>query len=220
MCFCAFVTQLHNRPPLKYRFHLIPTRSLPAYSARVSELVAVVFRDKFRAPEVLNELRRRDFVWSQDLDDAVAVTVDEDGKARVQLSVDISTYGGSGSARFWGSLLRSTLFVQGTEVMVEASEGLASATLRSLRPLHLRENTDENGWCQEALASAVNFKRDVAALMEPGGSAIFMLLRAAEIPVVLRQLRNYGDTIIHTSLSPEHDRKMFAFFANGKENRS
>jgi uncharacterized membrane protein len=205
---------------LKYRFHLIPTSLSQGYSARVSELVAFVFRDQFRAPEVLNELRRRDFVWSKDLDEAVAVTLDEDGKARVQLSVDISNHGGAGWVRFWGSLLSSTLFMQGTEVMVEACEGLAASNNRSLRPSHLRENMGEAGCWKEVLASAVNFKRDVAALIEPSGSAIFMLLRAAEAPVVLRQLRNYGDRIVHTSLSSEQDRKVFAFFASGKENRS
>ena len=104
--------------------------------------------------------------------------------------------------------------------MVEASEGLTSSNNHSGRRSHLRENTREGGWWQEALASAVNFKRDVAALIEPSGSAIFMLLRAVDAPVALKQLRNYGDTIVHASLSSEQDRKMIALLANGKENRS
>ena len=53
---------------------------------RVSELVAFIFRDQLRAPEVLNELRQCDFAWSKDLDEAVAVTLDDEGKVRVQLS--------------------------------------------------------------------------------------------------------------------------------------
>jgi len=56
--------------------------------------------------------------------------------------------------------------------------------------------------------------------MEPSGSAIFMLLRNADAPVVLKQLRTYGDTIVHTSLSLEQDKKMLALFALSKENRS
>ena len=186
----------------------------------MSELVAFVFRDRFRATEVLNELRRRDFVWSKDLDEAVAVTLDQDGKARVQLSVDISSYNGVGWARLWGSLLSSTLFVRGTQAMVEASEGVASSNNHNGRRSDGSENTREGAWWREALASEVNFKRDVAALIEPSGSAIFMLLRAVDAPVALKQLRNYGDTIIHASLSSEQDRKMFALLANGKENQS
>jgi uncharacterized membrane protein len=186
----------------------------------VSELVAFVFRDQFRAPEVLNELRRRDFVWSKDLDEAVAVTLDEDGKARVQLSVDISNHEGAGWVRLWASLLSSTLFMPGTAVMVQACNGLASSNCNCPNPSTLDETTREGGWWQEALARSVNFKRDVAALMEPNGSAIFMLLRAVEVPAVLKQLRNYGDTIIHTSLSSEQDKKMLTLLAISKENRT
>lgn len=186
----------------------------------MSELVAFVFRDQFRAPEVLNELRRRDFVWSKDLDEAVAVTLDEDGKARVQFSVDISTYEGAGWARLWASLLSSTLFMSGTAVMVQACDGLASSNCNGSHSSTPDETTREGGWWKEALARSVNFRRDVAALIEPNGSAIFMLLRAVEAPVVLKQLRNYGDTIIHASLSSELDKKMLALLATSKENRT
>lgn len=184
----------------------------------MSELVAFVFRDQFRAPEVLNELRRRDFAWSKDLDEAVTVTLDTEGKARVQLSIDISTYEGAGWARLWGSLLSSALFIPRTDVMVEASNGLASSNNSS--PRHSRETTPEGAWWHEALAPAVNFKRDVAALMEPSGSAIFMLLRTGEPRLVLKHLRNYGDTIVHTSLSSEQDTKMIGLLGHSKEKRS
>lgn len=189
----------------------------------MSELVAFVFRDQFRAPEVLNELRRRDFAWSRDLDEAVAVTLDADGKARVQLSIDISTHEGARWARLWGSLLSSTLFMSGAEVMVDAADGLAFSKNKGLDqspPSNEPSSAPESAWWEEALARSVNFKRDVAALMEPSGSAIFMLLRAADAPIALKQLRNYGDTIVHTSLSSEQDQKMFALLAVGKENRS
>ena len=187
----------------------------------MSELVAFVFRDRFRAPEVLNELRRRDFGWARDLDEAVAVTINRDGKTRVQLSVDLSTYEGVSWARLWGALLSSTLFMPGAEVMVEAATSLAFSNYEPLRATAPdNETTRESGWWQEALARSVNFKRDVAALIEPSGSAIFMLLRDADAPVVLKQLRDYGDTIVHTSLSPEQDKKMLALLTSNKENRS
>ena len=183
--------------------------------------MAFVFRDQFRAPEVLNELRRRDFPWSRDLDEAVVVTLSEEGKARVQFSVDLSTYEGAGWARLWGSLLSSTLFMRSTEVMVEAANGLAFSNqkaLESSRPVN--GLSPESGWWQEVLARSLNFKRDVAALIEPSGSAIFMLLRTTDARVLLKQLRNYGDMIVHTSLSMEQDKKMLALLALSKENRS
>ena len=183
--------------------------------------MAFVFRDQFRAPEVLNELRRRDFSWSKDLDEAVAVTLSEEGKARVQVSVDLSNYDGVGWARLWASLLSSTLFMAGAEAIVEAAKGLAfSNTKTRERSRPVNGFSAESSWWQEALASSINFQRDIAALMQPSGSAIFMLLRAGDARVVLKQLRNYGDTILHTSVSTEQDKKMLALLAISKENRS
>jgi uncharacterized membrane protein len=181
----------------------------------VSDLVTFVFRDQFRAPEVLNELRRRDWAWVRDLDEAVAVTVTEDGRARVQLSVDPCTYDGARWARLWGSLLSTTLFLPLTEVMVRAANGLAFGPRAALG--HERrpdEVTIEAQWWRESLAAANDFKRDVAALMAGNASAIFMLLRAQNTAVALKQLSNYGDTIVHTPVSAEQDEKLNALLAN------
>jgi uncharacterized membrane protein len=189
-------------------------------SYAVSDLVAFVFRDQFRAPEVLNELRRRDWTWVRDLDEAVAVTVNEHGKARVQLSVDPSTRDGASWARLWGSLLSSTLFLPLTEVMVKAADGLAFSPRQ---PLEQRRppgesNLESQWWC-DSLERENNFKRDVAALMAGNASAIFMLLRAPNTAAILRQLSNYGDTIVHTSLSNEQDEKLREMLANGNNSR-
>jgi CheY-like chemotaxis protein len=95
----------------------------------VSELVAFIFTDRYRAPEVLNELRRRDGPWSQDLDQAVAITLDSGARASVHMSVDLSKREAGGWARIWGTLLNSTLFVPLT---ANGAEGIEMAL--SLRP--------------------------------------------------------------------------------------
>ena len=186
----------------------------------MSDLVAFVFKDQFRAPEVLNELRRRDWNWVKDLDEAVAVTVNEDGKTRVQLSVDPSTRDGTSWARLWGSLLSSTLFMPLTEAMVKAADGL---TFLPRQPWDQRRPPDEtkveSQWWSDSLEAANNFKRDVAALMAGNASAIFMLLRERNTAAVLRQLSNYGDTIVHTSLSNEQDEKLLKLLGNGNHSR-
>lgn len=183
----------------------------------MSDLVAFVFRDQFRAPEVLNELRRREWLWVRDLDEAVVVTLNEDGRARVHLSVDPLTYEGAGWARLWGSLLGTTLFFPLTEVMVDAANGLAPYRKQVLQPA--RENneaTPESQWWRESLKMAGDFRRDVAALMAPNGSVIFMLLRSPNTPAALKQLRNYGDTIVHTPLSSEQDERLLAVLATSR----
>jgi uncharacterized membrane protein len=187
----------------------------------VSALVAFVFRDEFRAPEVLNELRRRDWPWVRDLDYAVAVTLNELGKARVHLSVDLSTYEGTGWARLWGSFLNTTLFSPFAEVMGEAANGFR----RTFRECSCEEQdgaapTRESEWWFRSLEAACNFKRDVAALIAPNGSAIFMLLRTPNASAALKQLSNYGDTIVHTSLSAEQDDKLVTMLATSKRTHS
>lgn len=186
----------------------------------VNDLVAFVFRDQFRAPEVLNELRRRDWTWVQDLDEAVAVTVNENGNARVQLSVDPSTREGARWARLWGSLLSSTLFLPLTEEMVKTADGL---TFSPRQPSDERrppgESVMESQWWCDSLESANNFRRDVAALMAGNASAIFILLRARNTAAVLQQLSNYGDTIVHAPLSIEQHENLLRLLANGSSFR-
>ncbi|PWT89557.1 MAG: hypothetical protein C5B55_11175 [Blastocatellia bacterium] len=187
----------------------------------MSELVAFVFRDEFRAPEVLNELRRRDWPWVRDLDEAVAVTLNEDGKARVHLSIDLSTYKGSGWARLWGSLLGTMLFLPLSEVMVQVADGIAfSPNNGKAITRNTNGSTPESEWWTKSLENSGNFKRDVAALMVANGSAIFMLLRSHNAAPALKQLGNYGNTIVHTSLSAEQDEKLCALLAFCREGRS
>jgi hypothetical protein len=99
--------------------------------------------------------------------------------------------------------------------MVEAVDGLQiHQTGLSGSYRDRAKPTSEERWWRESLQDSENFQRDVGALMVPKGSAIFMLLRAENAPVVLKQLRNYGEMIVHTSVSSEQDNKMRTMFAN------
>jgi uncharacterized membrane protein len=180
----------------------------------VSELIVFVFRDEYRAPEVLNELRRRDWDWVDNLDDAVAVTLNKMGRAKVQLNIDLSTSEAVAWAGMWGSLIGVTLFLPLTELIVEVADSfaLSSRAIADPRP-NRHAGTPDAKWWKEHLCLSEDFIRDVAAFMSPCHSAIFMLLRAENLSAVLQQLRNYGDTIIHTSLSTEQDEKMQARLA-------
>ena len=155
----------------------------------------------------------------RDLDEAVAVTLNDAGKARVHLSIDLSTYEAAGWVRFWASLLK-TVFLPLTEVMIEAADGVVvtSRSVRSAREVNTA--TPETDWWRESFGKSDNFKRDVAALMMPSVSVIFMILRRANAPTVLNQLRNYGDTVLHTSLTSEQDEKMLSILAVGKAGQS
>jgi uncharacterized membrane protein len=184
--------------------------------ADVSELIVLVFTDEFRAPEVLNELRRRDWEWVADLNDAVAVTLDTKGGAKVQLSVDLTASEGAAWARLWGSLLGATLFLPATEVIVEAAGRVADASgLHTESAPGPRAALPEASWWKHCLCLPDDFIRDVGASIGPGDSAIFMLSRAPDRSAVLRQLHNYGGTLLHTSLNSKQDKEMQDMLALG-----
>ena len=183
----------------------------------MSELIAFVFRDQYRAPEVLNELRRREWPCVQDLDDAVVVTFNDKGKAKAQLTIDLCT-SATPWARLWGSLL-NTLFIPMADVIVEAADGIGIAEHPSRPSRQNWRATLEAQWWRESLAHSDNFKRDTAALMNANGSAIFILLRRGDSTKVLQLLRNYGDTIVHTSIVSEQDKKMQAILGTRQENQ-
>jgi uncharacterized membrane protein len=153
----------------------------------------------------------------KDLDDAVVITLDEKGKARAQLNIDLSTYKAVGWGRLWSSLLVTTLFLPLAEVIVEATDGIALPDRPSRISRQNSNETLEARWWRESLEHSENFKRDVAALMRGTGSAIFILLRATEPTKVLRQLGNYGDTFVHTTISSEQDDKMHAILGERQE---
>ena len=70
------------------------------------------------------------------------------------------------------------------------------------------EECSEIKWWRDVFAKSENFRRDVSALVSSNSSAIIMLLRDIKASDALIRLRNYGNTIIHTSLSEEQDRKL------------
>jgi uncharacterized membrane protein len=71
----------------------------------------------------------------------------------------------------------------------------------------------DSKWWKESLRISEEFVRDIGALIQPGDSAIFMLLRTPKVVSVLRQLRNYGGTLLRTSLSPDQEDKVNAVFS-------
>jgi uncharacterized membrane protein len=99
----------------------------------MSELVVVGFKkDKYRASDVLDQLRRMDFDWVIDLNDAVAVYRDYDGKLRVQQSYELTTGEGAAWGGLWGSLLGAVLAITSNPAVVAAQfKGYGGTVLRS-----------------------------------------------------------------------------------------
>ncbi len=100
-----------------------------------------------------------------------------------------------------------------TEVMVQAADGLAVSRQPVANGGNHSHDSREADWWREVLYHSEDFKRDVAALIDANHSAIFMLLRNVRLPFALDQLRNYGNTVIHTSVSAEQDDRLTSVLA-------
>jgi uncharacterized membrane protein len=172
-------------------------------------LIVVGFGDPFRASEVLNELQRRDWAWVADLDQAVVVRWNERDRLRVQLSIDPVTREAAAWAGLWGSFLRVALFVPITDGIAEAAGRMAIASRAQDKPESVGHSAIPTvRWWRENLRIPGQFLRDVGAMVQPGDSALLMLLRAPEPEVVLHQLRDYGGSLLHTLLSSEQEAEL------------
>src|SRR5215472_1785502 len=72
--------------------------------ARLSELVVMGFSDRYRAEEVLGQLRRLEFSWAADFENAVAAEVDFRGQLSFRHSQAVDPAFGD-SAPAWRALL-------------------------------------------------------------------------------------------------------------------
>ncbi len=155
----------------------------------MSTLIVVGFKkDKFRASEVLNELVERDYAWTIDLDDAVAAYRDYNGKLRIDASYQMTTGEGAARGGFFGSLIGFTL-------------GAIAA------PVTVGGGLDAKWW-KDDFDISNNFVNEVGALVQPGDSAIFALLRASDPAMVVAEFRDYGGVVLSTTLNPEQAKKV------------
>jgi uncharacterized membrane protein len=150
----------------------------------MSELVVMGFKDdRYRALEVLDELRSTDFDWVIELEDAVAVYRDFDGRLRARDS-DKPTRG-------------ATLFSAG----MSAAAALAEAEL-SGTPSEAVGAVIDGAWWEEDFDIDDNFVRDVGSLLQPGDSAIFALIETSNPAAVAARIEGYGGNVLRLALTP------------------
>lgn len=167
------------------------------------QLVVVGFKkDMYRASEVLNKLQEMNDDWEVDLHDAVAVYRDYNGKLRVDQSYQATTKEGAGWGALWGSLIGATLaipFTGGASAAVAAG-ALAAGALGG-GALGAGAGAMDASWWKDEFGIPEDFVQQVGAMIQPGDSAIYALLRTVNPEVVANQFRGYGGTVLSTTLN-------------------
>ena len=62
----------------------------------------------------------------------------------------------------------------------------------------------------------IQFIKDLSAKLEPGSSALFVLVRKSTPDKVLPEVNKYGATVLHTSLSQDAEARLQAALTAGR----
>jgi uncharacterized membrane protein len=165
----------------------------------MSDLIVVSFKGEDTADQVLNKLASLQKEHLLDLDDACVVVRDQSGQIRLKQTLNLVGMGaasGGFSGLMWGTLAGLLLL----NPLAGLLTGMTGAAL---------------GAGVGALAGALHdygiddaFMRSLGTTIEPGSSALFVLVRRATPDKVLPELRPFGGTVLQTSLSKEQEERL------------
>jgi uncharacterized membrane protein len=158
----------------------------------MSELIVIAFDNETGAGEMrdaFGPLIKQHLIT---LDDAAVVVRKQDGKVKVKQAVNLVGEGALGGA-FWGMLIGLLFWMPWLGLAIGAASGALAGKLSDV-------GVDDN------------FIKEVGNKIEPGHSALFLLVREATTDKVIDALKPYGGEIIQTSLSAEDEAKLKAAF--------
>ncbi|MEA2177988.1 MAG: hypothetical protein QOG77_1285 [Solirubrobacteraceae bacterium] len=156
----------------------------------MSNLIAVAYPDRGTAEEVLETLGRLQTERSIEIEDAVIVARDEEGKVKLHQSVKPAAAGAAGGA-LWGGLLGLLFLAPLLGMAVGAAAGGAAGALADT-------GVDDR------------FLKELGNKLEPGGAALIVLVHRSTPDKVLPEISRYGGEVLQSSLSDEAEQQLQA----------
>src|SRR4029077_18470668 len=146
----------------------------------MSDLVVIAFPTEAKAEEVRQKLLAMQKEYLIELSDAVIAVKDDKNHIKLNQLLNTTT-GGAVSGAFWGSLIGLIFLMPLAGAAIGAASGAIGGKLTDL---------------------GINDKwmKDVAAAIQPGTAALFLLIRKVTADKVLEGLRGEGGTVLRTSL--------------------
>jgi uncharacterized membrane protein len=183
----------------------------------MSDLIVVGFKNnRFKASDVLNQLRQMDEEWAVNLYDAVAVHRDHKGKLRIDQSYDPTTDEGAAWGGLWGSLLGAILAIPFTGgVSAAAAAGAVAAGAFGGGALGAAVGAIDADWWRQDFGISDKFVRDIGETTQPGDSAIFALI-TANPKEAIKRFSGYGGKVLSTTLSDEQKAKIEKVLNQGR----
>jgi uncharacterized membrane protein len=171
----------------------------------MSELVVVSYPDVYRAGEVSASLQRLHDDFLIEIEDVAYVTREQNGKVKLHETVPvmaISTRVGLVRGTIWGGLI-GLLFMNPLLGMVAGGALGAAGGAATGRLLDY--------------GITESFMKEIAQNVQPGTSALFILFRRSNWEKLLDRVAQFGGTVMHSSLSPEAEKKLQSALADGGE---
>jgi uncharacterized membrane protein len=161
-------------------------------SAKMSDLVVFAFKDEDGAVQMREELIRMQKMQLISLADAAVVVRRQDGKVRVKQAISLVGAGAMGGA-FWGMLIGLLFFAPWLGLAIGGASGALAGKLSDT-------GVDDQ------------FIKEVGETIEPGHSALFLLVQDWTEDKVMDEITKYDATVLQTSLSKEDEAKLRAAF--------
>ncbi|MBX3332076.1 MAG: DUF1269 domain-containing protein [Nitrospira sp.] len=180
----------------------------------MSDLVCIAFKDSGTADRVLNELRAMETEYVLDLEDAVIVVRDMDGKVHLKQCVDVfggATKHGVALGVLWGGLM-GLLFMNPLAGLLGSIAGGAGGGA-------MTNAASEYGLLSD-YGIPDKFIKDLGSTIKRGTSAIFLLIRSVDEDKVLPRISQYEGTILKTSLSNEQEEKLRAALSHQRNQKT
>ena len=154
----------------------------------MSDLIAVGFKDEFRADQVLLDLAKLQREHLIDLEDAAVVVRNQKGKVKIKQSQELVT-SGTLSGGLWGLLFGFIFFNPLLGWVAGSAAGALSGAVTDI-------GIDDN------------FIKEIGNALEPGTSAIFVLVRQVTPDKVLEEISQFEGKVLRTSLSKADEAKL------------
>ncbi|MBL8660053.1 MAG: DUF1269 domain-containing protein [Rhodospirillales bacterium] len=153
----------------------------------MSDLVAIVFQDEATAFEMRAELVKMQKEYLIQMEDAVVVTKEADGKTKLHQAVNLTAAGAVGGG-FWGMLI-GLVFLN---PLLGAAAGAASGAIAGrLSDIGINDK----------------MMKELAESFKPGTAALFVLVKKVTADKVLERLKHYAGrgTVFKTSLDRDDE---------------
>ena len=157
----------------------------------MSDLIVIGYPDEARAMEVWDELVKLQNEYLVDLEDAAIIRRDRNGKLHVTTPAHHAVAWGTFSGLFWGVLI-GLLFLFPLAPLVGVAGGIMGAALGAAGNLGIKDD----------------FKQRVQDMLQPGTSAILVIVRKVTTDRFLEALRPYGGTVLQTSLPRDAEQQL------------